>query len=254
MVYTKQGPIHTVNTRRWLFCFFKLFLMVSKGLRYVCNIVVQALIQCVLFCRVYGTSFSYIPFSLIHEGVPVTTPDGPTVCRAMVLQASVDLPARALVFNMKQFNGKYACIYCIDEGCSHSDSPLHRWWPYKPGVLCRSHNAVIRSARKALESSDAVSIVEWVSPRDVTVEKLCGHNLYIVYLSYCSLVSLTGSISSCPCFANIWLYWSLPGLPAHLKTGIHVLKIRVLMIDFCGDLCESAASISAPAGLSLQRC
>lgn len=46
-------------------------------------------------------------------GVPVQTPKGGTVARVVLLHLSVDLPARALVLNMKQFNGKYGCSYLI---------------------------------------------------------------------------------------------------------------------------------------------
>ena len=35
--------------------------------------------------------------------------------RAMLLTCAFDLPARALVLDMKQFNGKYACVYCEDD-------------------------------------------------------------------------------------------------------------------------------------------
>jgi len=40
----------------------------------------------------------------------VQTPAGKMKCHAMLLQCSVDLPARALVLNSKQFNGKYGCF------------------------------------------------------------------------------------------------------------------------------------------------
>jgi len=69
-----------------------------------------------------------------------------------------NLPARAIVLNMKQHNGRFACIYCNDEGVSSQHCPMHRWWPYKPGLHCRSDASVTRAARKALMSSDAVSV------------------------------------------------------------------------------------------------
>ena len=37
----------------------------------------------------------------------VSTPDGQLTCHATVLQTSADLPARAAMTNMKQFNGKW---------------------------------------------------------------------------------------------------------------------------------------------------
>ena len=52
---------------------------------------------------------SYV--SLLALGVSVSTPDGEKVGRAILLQASLNLPARAIVLNMKQHNGRFACIY-----------------------------------------------------------------------------------------------------------------------------------------------
>ena len=45
---------------------------------------------------------------------------------AMLLLSSTDLPAKALVLNMKQFNEMFGCCYCEDEGKTHDENSLHR--------------------------------------------------------------------------------------------------------------------------------
>ena len=53
---------------------------------------------------------------LFMVGITVSNPVGEITCKARLLMCSVDLPARAFVLNMKQFNGKYGCSQCEDEG------------------------------------------------------------------------------------------------------------------------------------------
>ena len=42
---------------------------------------------------------------IINTGITVNTPSGKMVSKARLLMCAVDLPARASVLNMKQFNG-----------------------------------------------------------------------------------------------------------------------------------------------------
>ena len=54
---------------------------------------------------------------LIIKGVPVLIGEsGTAICRAKVLCATVDLPAKAKLVNFTQFNGKYECTVCTQEG------------------------------------------------------------------------------------------------------------------------------------------
>lgn len=64
-------------------------------------------------------------------GVPVQTPCGDKVGRAILLSCSVDLPARAMLLNMKQWNGRHGCLYCNHEGVTLGTDHLHRYWPPK---------------------------------------------------------------------------------------------------------------------------
>ena len=52
--------------------------------------------------------------------------------KARLLMCPVDLLARASMLNMKQYNGKYGCSQCEDEGQPRSSSHLVRNWPYLP--------------------------------------------------------------------------------------------------------------------------
>ena len=59
-------------------------------------------------------------------GVEVRSPIGFVRDRAILLLSSLDLPARAIVTNMKQFNGKQSCIYCEQEGTTSERSHFRR--------------------------------------------------------------------------------------------------------------------------------
>ena len=85
------------------------------------------------------------------------TPEGELTCKVRLLMCSVDLVARAPVLNMKQFNGKYGCCYCEDEGCPRPNTHLHRTWPYCASSTPRTHRGVIANAKEAIEKKDAVS-------------------------------------------------------------------------------------------------
>ncbi len=52
----------------------------------------------------------------MHAGVEVTLPDGSkSICKAMLLFAVCDLPAKAALMNCNQFNGKHGCATCTIE-------------------------------------------------------------------------------------------------------------------------------------------
>lgn len=87
----------------------------------------------------------------IHQlnslGIDVSTSDGMKKVRAMLLLSVFDLPAKAAAVNMKQFNGKYGCLYCDNPGETFSPGCTI----YRPDVLCarRTHQAVQQHAEEA---------------------------------------------------------------------------------------------------------
>ena len=94
---------------------------------------------------------------IINTGITVNTPSGKMVSKARLLMCAVDLPARASVLNMKQFNGKWGCLYCEDEGVPRPTCHLVRNWPYSTTSTPRTHGSIMRNARSALSENDAVS-------------------------------------------------------------------------------------------------
>ena len=60
----------------------------------------------------------------VTKGFTVESPIGPLKSKVMLLQCSVDLPARAMVSNTKQFNGKHGCLYCYHPGKTEGSNHL----------------------------------------------------------------------------------------------------------------------------------
>lgn len=86
------------------------------------------------------------------------SPQGETVCHAILLQVSADLPARSRLANMKQFNGLYACLYCENPGSTLPGKPLHRFWPHVSSPL-RSHDSIMDNAEDATSERKPVSVL-----------------------------------------------------------------------------------------------
>ncbi len=75
---------------------------------------------------------------------------------AVLLAYAVDLPARAILLEMKQFNGKCACVYCEDEGEIEGSNHLHRFWPYREGSKRRTHSSLLQNATQATVDQSVV--------------------------------------------------------------------------------------------------
>lgn len=89
-------------------------------------------------------------------GIEVLTPDGKFIAKALLLQLSVDLPARALVTNTKQFNGRFGCLYCYNPGTVEPGKPLHRFWPQIASSTIRTSNSFHDDVVKAVTDGEAV--------------------------------------------------------------------------------------------------
>ncbi len=85
------------------------------------------------------------------------THNGSKTLRAAVIALSCDLPARALVLNMRQFNGRHGCHLCEDEGKTAAGNPLFRWWPYNDHQELRTEKSIIENAVKATMEDEIVS-------------------------------------------------------------------------------------------------
>ena len=87
----------------------------------------------------------------------MVTPEGEKTARCILLMSAVDLPARALLLNMKQYNGIQGCSFCYSEGKSKRSSPLHRYWPPTLTVpVLRTSQSIRENAAQATITNDPV--------------------------------------------------------------------------------------------------
>ena len=82
------------------------------------------------------------------------------MCRAVLLMACCDLPARAAVLNQKQFNGDRACCFCEDSGRPRTGLPQVRDWPFIKQTDCvlRSRLSWKQSVETAIASCKPVCV------------------------------------------------------------------------------------------------
>lgn len=77
-------------------------------------------------------------------GIEVDTPCGRTTAHVILLQCSADLLGQAPLTNMKNFNGKWGCLYCTNPGKTEHGDPLHRFWPNDPSSVLRAKESFLR--------------------------------------------------------------------------------------------------------------
>ena len=94
-----------------------------------------------------------------YTGIVVRTKDGLRQCRARLCICTADLPAKALVCNMKAYNGEYACPTCLDKGDNTvGPSFLHRYWPFNPSMVLRTEEGVWEASSEATTTGSSVSL------------------------------------------------------------------------------------------------
>ena len=76
--------------------------------------------------------------------------------KAAIVAVTCDLPARAALLNMRQFNGRHGCHRCKDEGVNTVETPMVRWWPYNHNQELRSKDSMIKSCMET-KKGDIVS-------------------------------------------------------------------------------------------------
>ena len=106
----------------------------------------------------YTLSLHFNVFLSLLSGIIVNSPQGERVCHAIILQVSADLPARSRLANMKQFNGRYGCLFCENPGSTLPTDHLHRFWPDIPHSRLRSNASIMKNASDATSKQEAVSI------------------------------------------------------------------------------------------------
>ena len=103
----------------------------------------------------------------------MSTPDGQKLCRAMLLLSTLDLPAKAAVVNVKQWNGEYGCSVCVAPGDNSLGGRSSRHWPYRGDTLLRTHGQMIANGKEALKRNKPVSFTITLSTIIKNVE--CTH-------------------------------------------------------------------------------
>ena len=114
--------------------------------------------KCTCFRFLHGCMGPVNSISLIlMTGIEVSTPSGVQTVKAALVAISCDLPARALVLNMRQFNGAEGCHLCEDPGQTAVGNHLFRWWPPNPSNVLRSKESLSADAIKATMEGKIVS-------------------------------------------------------------------------------------------------
>lgn len=85
----------------------------------------------------------------------VKIPLGLQICKVMLLMTCADLPAKAMLQNMKQYNGAYGCGVCEDAGVPRPGCPRVRQWPYSTARL-RTHKNTLQQAATAIRRNEVV--------------------------------------------------------------------------------------------------
>lgn len=80
------------------------------------------------------------------------------LCKVKVLLATVDLPAKAKVLNFTQFNGKYGCSVCKEEGLivkvGRGNTRVYKCTgPFAP---LRSHEECYIFGKRALQQEEVI--------------------------------------------------------------------------------------------------
>ena len=62
--------------------------------------------------------------------------------------ATADLPAKALFLGMNQYNGKFGCQICLQDGVTVDRT---RIYPFKEKIILRTEEGVLQCSIQALE-------------------------------------------------------------------------------------------------------
>jgi len=98
-------------------------------------------------------------YSVIFIGFDIADEHGSLIrAHVSMVLASMDLPAKAITVNMKQYNGKASCTYCLDPGETMAGNRLHRFWPHTATQVFRTEESFMQSAMTAIQRNTAVCI------------------------------------------------------------------------------------------------
>ena len=112
--------------------------------------------------------------TLYADGMEVTLPDGSiTRSHSLIFSVHADLPAKAQLLNMHQFNGAYSCIhcYCMGESVKTPGGGNVRSFPYveNSDIRLRSACEVLHDAKTAEKLRE--------SKKNETIHGIKGHSV-----------------------------------------------------------------------------
>ena len=168
--------------------------------------------------------------SKLHSGIELYSPDimGNFYCRAMLLCGTCDLPAKAMVYNMIQFNGNYGCSHCLQSGKTFKvgqRGSIHIY-PYiqdNPTGPMRTSEQLLQYSKEAVESGKPVFGVKgpcWFSvvPNYQVIES------NVVDYMHCVLLGVTKML------LKLWFDTENSGELWYCGTKVHIADSKLLQI------------------------
>ena len=124
--------------------------------------------------------------------VSINTPEGIKYLKAKLLLGVFDLPAKAAAVNMMQYNGRYGCLYCLDEGIYFPHRRL-----YLPSDNHRPRNMkdMTKWAKQAIEQGRPVFGVKGPSILSSSIDIVKSVPIDYIHASL-NLFSIAGLIPS----------------------------------------------------------
>ena len=105
--------------------------------------------------------------SELHSGVEMHSPDVSNnfLCKARLLCGTCDLPAKAMVFNMIQYNGYFGCTYCLQSGKQLATGErgtvhVYQYIQNNPAGPKHTTEQLEKDSREAIEKGTAVNGVK----------------------------------------------------------------------------------------------
>ncbi len=99
---------------------------------------------------------------LSTEGLVINTLIGKHISRLKLVMGVFDLPAKAAVLNMKQFNGLHGCSVCVHPSKRLANNA--RVYLPNPSYKERTHAQIVKDGESAESTSTSVQGVKGVSP------------------------------------------------------------------------------------------
>ena len=95
---------------------------------------------------------------ILLAGDEVILPNGlKEIAKGTILLPADDVLAKAVITCMKQFNGRYGCQLCLQEGDPLANTPMVCCWPPEPSMVLRTNEIIIADAEEAFKLGEDVS-------------------------------------------------------------------------------------------------